>query len=157
VGLAGGFRSAGHRQDHGLGTLGLYSMARELALLPGSDRGTPDKHRGDARGSLPGSAPDRGDRLAGAARMALVADETAAELLDPIWLPAAPVLRLVCVYVRVRAINVLARVLFARCRERCLFGYFLAVDCGASRGCRRRAVVRGDRCSRVLEADVLPR
>ena len=53
------------------------------------------------------------------------------------------------------ASDALARVLFARSRERFLFGYPLAVDCGAGRGCRRRAVVRGDRCSRVLEADVL--
>ena len=51
-----------------------------------------------------------------------------AVLLGPKWLPAVPILRLLCVYAGVRGIDiVLPPVLFARRRERFLFWYCLAL------------------------------
>jgi O-antigen/teichoic acid export membrane protein len=62
------------------------------------------------------------------AGMALVADEMVAALLGPKWLPAVPILRLLCLYAGVRAIDVLLPpVLFARRRERFLFWYCVAL------------------------------
>jgi O-antigen/teichoic acid export membrane protein len=62
------------------------------------------------------------------AGMALVADELVAVLLGPKWMSAVPVLRLLCLYAGVRAIDVLLPpVLFARRRERFLFWYCVAL------------------------------
>jgi O-antigen/teichoic acid export membrane protein len=63
-----------------------------------------------------------------AAGMALVAEDLVGALLGPKWLPAAPVLRVLCAYAAVRAIDVvLPPVLFARRRERFLFWYCLVL------------------------------
>jgi O-antigen/teichoic acid export membrane protein len=60
--------------------------------------------------------------------VALVADDMVAVLLGPKWLPAVTVLRLLCLYAAVRAVDVLlAPVLFARRRERFMFWYCLAL------------------------------
>jgi O-antigen/teichoic acid export membrane protein len=62
------------------------------------------------------------------AGIALVANEAVVVLLGPKWLPAVPLLRLLCVYAAVRALDVLLPpVLFARHRERFLFWYCLAL------------------------------
>jgi len=122
-------------------TVGLYSMAREFALLPGSKISTVvnmlsspvmaelQTNLGAMRAAL-----YRAVRLTAAialptsAGMALVADETVAVLLGPKWLPAAPILRLLCVYAAARSIDVLLPpVLFARRRERFLFWYCLVL------------------------------
>jgi PST family polysaccharide transporter len=66
--------------------------------------------------------------LPASAGMALVADDMVAVLLGPKWLPAVPVLRLLCLYAAVRAVDVLlSPVLFARRRQRFLFWYCLAL------------------------------
>jgi PST family polysaccharide transporter len=125
----------------GPATLGLYSMAEELALLPGSKISTVVNML-----SLPIMAELQTDvdamrttfyraiRLTAAiavptsAGMALVADEAVSVLLGPKWLPAVPLLRLLCVYAAVRAVDVLLPpVLFARHRERFLFWYCFAL------------------------------
>jgi O-antigen/teichoic acid export membrane protein len=60
--------------------------------------------------------------------MALVADDLVAVLLGPKWSAAVPVLRALCVYAGVRAIDVLLPpVLFARRRERFMFWYCFAL------------------------------
>ena len=122
-------------------TLGLYSMAKELALLPGSKISTvvnmlssPMMAELQTNIDAMRAALYRAVRLTAAialptsAGMALVADEMVAVLLGPKWLPAVPVLRLLCLYAAVRAIDVLLPpVLFARHRERFLFWYCLAL------------------------------
>jgi PST family polysaccharide transporter len=66
--------------------------------------------------------------LPASAGVALVADDMVAVLLGPKWLPAVPVLRLLCVYAAIRAIDVLLPpVLVARRRQRFLFWYSLAL------------------------------
>jgi O-antigen/teichoic acid export membrane protein len=62
------------------------------------------------------------------AGIALVANEAVSVLLGPKWLPSVPLLRLLCVYAAVRAVDVLLPpVLFARHRERFLLWYCLAL------------------------------
>ena len=122
-------------------TLGLYSMARELALLPGSKISTVvnmlsspvmaelQTNLGAMRWAL-----YRAVRLTTAialptsAGMALVAEEMVSVLLGPKWLPAAPIFCLLCVYAAVRSIDaLLPPVLMARRRERFLFWYCFAL------------------------------
>jgi O-antigen/teichoic acid export membrane protein len=58
----------------------------------------------------------------------LVANEMIAVLLGPKWLPSVPLLRLLCLYAAVRAIDVLLPpVLFARRRERFMLCYLSAL------------------------------
>jgi teichuronic acid exporter len=122
-------------------TLGLYTMAKELALLPGSKISTvinmlsaPMMAELQTNIDAMRTAFYRALRLTAAialptsAGIALVADEMVAVLLGPKWLPSAPLLRLLCLYAAVRAIDVLLPpVLFARHRERFLFWYCLAL------------------------------
>jgi O-antigen/teichoic acid export membrane protein len=122
-------------------TVGLYSMAEELALLPGTKITTVVNMlsapvMAELQANIEGmrTAFYRAVRLTAAvgiptsAGMALVADEMVAVLLGPKWLPAVPVLRLLCLYAGVRAIDVLLPpVLFARRRERFLFWYCVAL------------------------------
>ena len=62
------------------------------------------------------------------AGIALVANEAVSVLLGPKWLTSVPLLRLLCVYAAVRAVDVLLPpVLFARHRERFLLWYCLAL------------------------------
>lgn len=122
-------------------TVGLYSMADELAHLPGS-KITPvinmltapvmAELQTDIEAMR--AAFYRAMRLTVAivvptsAGIALVADEIVAVLLGPKWSAAVPLLRLLCVFAAIRAIDVLLPpVLFARRRERYLFWYCLAL------------------------------
>jgi O-antigen/teichoic acid export membrane protein len=121
--------------------LGLYAMAKELALLPGSKISTvvnmlSSPMMAELQSDIDAmrAAFYRAVRLTAAialpisAGMALVADEMVAVLLGPKWLPSAPFLRLLCLYAVVRAIDVLLPpVLFARRRERFLLWYCLAL------------------------------
>lgn len=118
-------------------TVGLYSMAEELALLPVSKITTvvnmlssPMMAELQTNIEAMRAAFFRAVRLTAAialpasAGMALVADEMVAALLGEKWVPAAPILRLLCLYATVRAVDVLLPpVLFARRRERFLFWY----------------------------------
>jgi O-antigen/teichoic acid export membrane protein len=122
-------------------TVGLYSMAEEIALLPGSKISTvvnmlsaPIMAELQKDIDAMRTAFYRAVRLTAAialpvsAGMALVAEELVVVLLGPKWLPAVPVLRLLCLYAAVRAIDVLLPpVLFARRRERFLFWYCAAL------------------------------
>jgi O-antigen/teichoic acid export membrane protein len=122
-------------------TLGLYSMAEELALLPGSKVSTvvnmlssPIMAELQTNVDAMRAAFYRAARLTAAIAlptstgMALVADEMVAALLGPKWVPAVPLLRLLCLYAAVRAVDVLLPpVLFARHRERFLSWYCLAL------------------------------
>ena len=122
-------------------TVGLYSMAEEIALLPGNKITTvvnmlcsPMMAELQTNIESMRAAFYRAVRMTAvivvpaSAGMALVADEMVAVLLGPQWLPAVPVLRLLCLYAEVRAIDVLLPpVLFARRRERFLFWYCLAL------------------------------
>ena len=121
--------------------VGLYSMAEEIALLPASKITTvvnmlssPVMAELQADIDAMRIAFYRAVRLTAAlvlpasAGMALVAEEMVAVLLGPKWLPAVPILRLLCVYAGVRGIDiVLPPVLFARRREKFLFWYCLAL------------------------------
>jgi teichuronic acid exporter len=118
-------------------TVGLYSMAEEIALLPGAKISTvvnmlSSPVMAELQQNLDGmrAAFYRAVRLTAAIAsptsmgMALVAEDMVAVLLGPKWLPAVPVLRLLCIYAGVRAVDVLLPpVLFARRRERFLFLY----------------------------------
>jgi O-antigen/teichoic acid export membrane protein len=122
-------------------TVGLYSMAEEIALLPASKITTvvnmlssPVMAELQADIVAMRTAFYRAVRLTAAfvlpasAGMALVAEEMVTVLLGPKWLPAVPILRLLCVYAGVRGIDiVLPPVLFARRREKFLFWYCLAL------------------------------
>jgi O-antigen/teichoic acid export membrane protein len=122
-------------------TVGLYSMAEEIALLPASKITTvvnmlssPVMAELQADIDTMRTAFYRAVRLTAAfvlpasAGMALVAEEMVAVLLGPKWLPAVPVLRLLCVYAAVRGLDtLLPPVLFARRREKFLFWYCLAL------------------------------
>jgi O-antigen/teichoic acid export membrane protein len=122
-------------------TVGLYSMAEELALLPGTKISTvvnmlsaPVMAELQRDIDAMRSAFYRALRLTAAiavptsAGMALVADEMVAALLGPKWLATVPILRLLCLYAGVRAIDVLLPpLLFARRRERFLFWYCVAL------------------------------
>jgi O-antigen/teichoic acid export membrane protein len=67
-------------------------------------------------------------RYRAAAGLALVADDMVAVLLGPKWLPVVTVLRLLCIYSAVRAVEfLLPPVLFARLQQRFLFWCYLAL------------------------------
>ena len=122
-------------------TLGLYTMGKELAFLPGSKistvvnmLSTPMMAELQANVDAMRAAFYRAVRLTAAIALptstgiALVADEMVATLLGPKWMPAVPLLRLLCFYAAIRAIDVLLPpVLFARHRERFLFWYCFAL------------------------------
>ena len=122
-------------------TVGLYPMAEEIALLPGTKISTvvnmlSSPVMAELQQDLDGmrAAFHRALRLTAALAlpastgMALVAEDMVAVLLGPKWLPAVPVLRLLCIYAGVRAVDVLLPpVLFARRRERFLFWYCAAL------------------------------
>jgi O-antigen/teichoic acid export membrane protein len=122
-------------------TVGLYSMAKDLALLPTAKissvafmLSSPMMAELQTDIAAMRRAFFRAVRLTSAialpasAGMALVADDMVAVLLGPKWLPAVPVLRLLCVYAAVRAVDVLLPpVLAARRRQRFLFWYFLVL------------------------------
>jgi len=124
-----------NRAEGQVATVGLYSMAEEIALLPGTKITTvvnmlcsPMMAELQTNIESMRAAFYRAVRMTAvivvpaSAGMALVADEMVAVLLGPQWLPAVPVLRLLCLYAGVRAIDVLLPpVLFARRRERFLF------------------------------------
>jgi len=121
--------------------VGLYSMGKELAMLPGSKISTvvnmlssPMMAELQTDIEAMREAFYRAARLCAAiaiptcAGMALVADQFVAVLLGPKWSPAVPVLRLLCLYAAVRAVDVLLPpVLFARHRQKFLLCYFLAL------------------------------
>ena len=122
-------------------TVGLYSMAKDLAMLPTSKISTVvNMLSGPMMAELQTNieamrgALYRTVRLTSAialpasAGMALVADDMVEVLLGPKWLPAVTILRLLCVYAAVRAIDVLLPpVLVARRRQRFLFWYSFAL------------------------------
>jgi O-antigen/teichoic acid export membrane protein len=122
-------------------TVGFYSMAKDLAMLPAAKvssvvymLSSPMMAELQTDIAAMRRAFFRGVRLTaaialpGSAGMALVADEMVAVLLGPKWLPAVTVLRLLCLYAAVRAVDVLLPpVLVARLRQRFLFWYFLAL------------------------------
>ena len=122
-------------------TVGLYSMAKDLAMLPTAKissvvflLSSPMMAELQTDIAAMRRAFFRAVRLTASialpasAGMALVADDMVAVLLGPKWLPAVPVLRLLCLYAAVRAVDVLLPpVLFARRRQRFLFWYFLAL------------------------------
>jgi O-antigen/teichoic acid export membrane protein len=120
-------------------TVGFYSMAKDLALLPTAKISSvafllsaPMMAEMQKDIAAMRRAFFRAVRLTSAIALpasvgtALVADDMVALLLGPKWLPAVPVLRLLCVYAAVRAVDVLLPpVLFARRRQKFLFCYFL--------------------------------
>lgn len=125
----------------GAAPLGMYSMAKELALLPGSKitvavniLSSPLMAELQADVEAMRAAFYRAWRLTAAiavpasAGIALVAGEMVSALLGPKWLPAIPLVRLLCLYAAVRSVDVLLPpVLFARHRERYLFWYCLVL------------------------------
>src|SRR5262249_15406765 len=121
--------------------VGLYSMSKDLAMLPTAKissvvfaLSSPMMAELQTDVAAMRRAFFRAVRLTSAialpasAGMALVADDMVAVLLGPKWMPAVTVLRLLCLYAAVRAVDVvLAPVLFARRRQRFLFWYFLVL------------------------------
>jgi O-antigen/teichoic acid export membrane protein len=122
-------------------TVGLYSMAKDLAMLPTAKissvvymLSSPMMAELQTDIAAMRRAFFRAVRLTAAialpasAGMALVADDMVAVLLGPKWLSAITVLRLLCLYAAVRAVDVLlSPVLFARRRQRFLFWYYLTL------------------------------
>jgi O-antigen/teichoic acid export membrane protein len=122
-------------------TTGLYSMAKQLALLPGqkiasivNTLNSPIMAELQTNIDAMRVAFYRTVRLTAAITlpvstgMMLVADELVAIILGPRWAPIVPVLRLLCVYGAVRSIDVLlAPVLYARHKERLMFWYCLGL------------------------------
>jgi teichuronic acid exporter len=122
-------------------TVGLYSMAKDLAMLPTAKISSvvymlSSPMMAELQADIAGMrrAFFRTVRLTSAialpasAGVALVADDVVAVLLGPKWLPAITVLRLLCLYAAVRAVEVLLPpVLIARRRQRFLFLYSLAL------------------------------
>ena len=120
-------------------SLGLYTMAKELALMPNHKIATvinmlssPVMAELQANIDAMRAALYRAVRLSAAiviptsAGIALVANEMVPALLGPKWVPAIPILRLLSFYAAVRAIDaLLPPVLFARHRERFLLWYTL--------------------------------
>jgi O-antigen/teichoic acid export membrane protein len=112
-------------------TVGLYSMAKDLAMLPTAKissvvymLSSPMMAELQTDIVAMRKAFFRAMRLTAAialpasAGMALVADDMVAVLLGPKWLPAVTVLRLLCLYAAVRAVDVLLPpVLVARRRQ----------------------------------------
>lgn len=91
------------------------------------------------------------------AGIALVADEMASLLPGPKWLPSIPLVRLLCVYAAVRALDtLLPPVLFARHRER-FSTLVLSYAIDSSTGCRRcrSAPGRCTRCDNVIDSCIL--
>ncbi len=125
----------------GQATVGFYSMAKDLATLPNAKISSVVNMLSSPmmaelqtdivamRGTL-----YRAIRLTSAialptsAGIALVADDMVAVLLGHQWLPAVTVLRLLCLYAAVRAVDsLLPPVLFARRRQKFLFWYTVAL------------------------------
>jgi O-antigen/teichoic acid export membrane protein len=122
-------------------SVGLYSMAKDLALLPTNKISTAvnllsspmmaelqtdvDRMRAMFYRAVRVTAAIAIPTSVG---MALVADDIVAVLLGAKWLPSVPILRLLSLYAAVRSFDVLlAPVLFARRRQRFLFWYCLAL------------------------------
>ena len=122
-------------------TVGIYSMAKDLAMLPTAKissvvfmLSTPMMAELQTdivamrRTFLRAVRLTAAIALPASAGIALVADEMVAVLLGPKWQPAVSVLRLLCIYAAVRAVDVLLPpVLVARHRQTFLFWYFLAL------------------------------
>lgn len=122
-------------------TVGLYTMAKELAMLPTSKissvvntLSSPMMAELQINIEAMRRAFFRAVRLTSAIALpastgiALVAEDMVAVLLGPKWLPAVTVLRLLCLYATVRAVDVLVPpVLVARLRQRFVFWCFLAL------------------------------
>ena len=122
-------------------TLGLYSMAKELALLPASKlSGIVNTLSSPLLAELQTDIDAmrvvfyRAVRLTAviavptSAGIALVADDMVAVLLGPKWSPVGPLLRLLCAYAGLRAIDVLLPpILVARRRQNFLFLYCLTL------------------------------
>ena len=139
-------------------TVGYADMARQLALLPTSRissvvnaLSSPVMAELQSNVAAMRAAFYRAVRLTAAialpasAGIALVADDLVAALLGPKWLASVPLLRLMCVYAAVRAIDVLLPpVLFARKRQNFMFWYclvqLLAVPAAAVVGGRGAAI-----------------
>jgi PST family polysaccharide transporter len=117
--------------------VGLYSMADDVAHLPGQKISPvinmlTSPVMAELQNDIDAlrEAFYRAVRLTAAivvptsAGIALVADDMVAVLLGPKWFPAAPLIRLICLYAAVRAVDgVLPLVMLARRRERFLFWY----------------------------------
>jgi len=122
-------------------SVGLYSMAKDLAMLPTNKissavnmLSSPMMAELQTNIEAMRRAFYRAARLTSAIALpastglALVADDVVAALLGPRWLPAVALLRLLCIYSAVRALEVmLPPVLFARLRHRFLFWWYLAL------------------------------
>ena len=122
-------------------SVGLYSMARNLALLPTNKISTAVNQLSSPMMAELQTDVDRmrvmfyrAVRITAviaipiSAGFALVADDIIAVLLGAKWASSAPILRLLSVYAAVRAVDVLlAPVLLARRRQRYLFCFFLTL------------------------------
>jgi len=122
-------------------TVGFYSMAKDLAMLPTAKisnvvntLSSPMMAELQTDVEAMRGAFYRAVRLTSAIALptstglALVADDMVAVLLGPKWLPAVPILRLLCLYAAVRAVDtLLPPVLIARRRQRFLFWYVFAL------------------------------
>jgi teichuronic acid exporter len=120
-------------------TVGFYSMAKDLAMLPTAKisnvvnvLSSPMMAELQTDVEAMRRAFYRAVRLTSAIAlpastgMALVADDMVGVLLGPKWLPAVTILRLLCLYAAVRAVDtLLPPVLFARRRQKFLFWYAL--------------------------------
>ncbi len=125
----------------GAATLGFYTMAEDLAHLPGSKISpvinmliSPVMAELQTNIDALREALYRTVRLTAAivvpmqAGIALVAEDMVVVLLGPKWLPAVPLIRLISLYATVRAIDgVLPPVMLVRRRERFLFWYCLVL------------------------------
>ena len=137
--------------------VGLYSMAEEIATLPGNKISTvvnmlssPVMAELQKNVDAMRAAFYRALRLTAAiaipaaAGMALVAEDLVGAILGPKWLPAVPVLRVLSIYAAIRTVDVLLPpVLFARRRERFLFWYCAALLVLAPAGAVLGAVWNG--------------
>jgi O-antigen/teichoic acid export membrane protein len=120
-------------------TVGFYSMAKDLALLPTNKISTAVNQLSSPMMAELQTDIDRmremfyrAVRVTAAIAipisvgMALVADDIVAVLLGAKWLPSVPILRLLSFYAAVRSVDVLlAPVLLARRQQRFLFRYYL--------------------------------
>lgn len=122
-------------------TVGLYTMAEDLAHLPGTKISpvinmliSPVMAELQTNIDALREALYRTVRLTAAivvpisVGIVLVAEDMVVVLLGPKWLPAVPLIRLICFYAAVRAVDgVLPPVMLARRRERFLFWYCLVL------------------------------
>jgi PST family polysaccharide transporter len=122
-------------------TVGLYTMADDLAHLPGTKISpvinmliSPVMAELQTDIAALREALYRTVRLTAAivvpiqAGIVLLADEMVVVLLGPKWLPAVPLIKLISLYATVRAIDgVLPPVMLARRREKFLFWYCLVL------------------------------